>query len=241
MNLISIGNIISLGLFFWPWSTYFHITEKKAVEEFQSYPYLSGIMRCLIWVLYADKLVGATNSMGFNMLFLMLLCVYVPHEGYRKKRLRVYYILFSEVVLLAIVIVVAVLCFHDRRALFVRVVGGVFDVVMYASPLAIWKTVVSTRSVEYMPFWLSFAVLSNCMYWTVYAIVQFDILILVRKIKGYFETNDHYYCNNEGHLQVPNGLGVMFGVIQLGLYAYFYFHGNNRVRPSEEVIRGSAV
>ncbi|KAK8998827.1 hypothetical protein V6N11_070012 [Hibiscus sabdariffa] len=200
-------------------STYFHITvEKKAVEEFQSYPYLSGIMRCLIWVFYADKLVGATNSMGFSMLYLMLLFVYVPHEGDRKKRLRVYYILFCEVVLMAIIIVVAVLCFHDRRALFVRVVGGVFDVIMYASPLAIWKTVVSTRSVEYMPFWLSFAVLSTSMYWTVYAIVQFDILILV-----------------------PNGLGVIFGVIQLGLYAYFYFHGNNRVRPSEETIGGSAV
>ncbi|KAK9019971.1 hypothetical protein V6N11_054472 [Hibiscus sabdariffa] len=54
----------------------------------------------------------------------------------------------------------------------------VFDVVMYASPLAIWKNVVSTRSVEDMPFWLSFAVLSNGMYWTVYALVQFDIVTL---------------------------------------------------------------
>ncbi|KAK8474798.1 hypothetical protein V6N12_057214 [Hibiscus sabdariffa] len=41
--------------------------------------------------------------------------------------------------------------------------------------------------------------------------------------------------------KVSNGLGTIFGAIQLVLYAYFYFDGSNDLRPSEEPIGGSAV
>ncbi|KAK8712375.1 hypothetical protein V6N13_147615 [Hibiscus sabdariffa] len=101
------------------------------------------------------------------------------------------------------------LCLHSRRALFMRIVADVSDIVLYASPLTIWKKVVTTKSVEYMPFWLSLAVLCNGIYWTIYALVQFDIFILV-----------------------SNGVGAIFGAIQVGLYAYFYVNGEDQVQNS---------
>ncbi|KAK8589126.1 hypothetical protein V6N13_087993 [Hibiscus sabdariffa] len=97
------------------------------------------------------------------------------------------------------------LCLHSRRVLFMRIVADVFDIIMYASPLTIWKKVVTTRSVEYMPFWLSLAVLCNGIYWTIYALVL-----------------------------VSNGVGAIFGAIQLGLYAYFYVNGEDRSKDQVE-------
>ncbi|KAK8717160.1 hypothetical protein V6N13_044437 [Hibiscus sabdariffa] len=41
--------------------------------------------------------------------------------------------------------------------------------------------------------------------------------------------------------KVSNGLGTIFGAIQLVLYAYFYFDGSNDLRPSEEPIGGHMI
>ncbi|KAL4352267.1 hypothetical protein GQ457_06G022210 [Hibiscus cannabinus] len=128
----------------------------------------------------------------------------------------------------------AMLCLHSRRALFMRIVADVSDIVLYASPLTIWKKVVTTKSVEYMPFWLSLAVLCNGIYWTIYALVQFDIFILVKKMIK--EDLYCHYCNNNNndvdHLQVSNGVGAIFGAIQVGLYASFYVNGEDQVQNS---------
>ncbi|KAE8677992.1 Cyclophilin 38 isoform 1 [Hibiscus syriacus] len=123
--------------------------------------------------------------------------------------------LLCETVLTAILVAVAMLCLHSHRVLFEGIIADVFNVIMYALPLAIWKKVFDTRSVEYMPFWLSLAGLSNGVCWTIYALIQFEIFILV-----------------------SNGLGSILGAIQLGLYAYFYFNGNDKAteqvkKPSE--------
>ncbi|CAB4280816.1 unnamed protein product [Prunus armeniaca] len=59
--------------------------------------------------------------------------------------------------------------------------------------------VIKTKSVKYMPFYLSLASLLNGVVWVVYALLKFDINMLI-----------------------PNGLGAISGVIQLILYATFY-------------------
>ncbi|KAK9145656.1 hypothetical protein Sjap_005559 [Stephania japonica] len=56
-----------------------------------------------------------------------------------------------------------------------------------------------TMIVEYMPFFLSFASFINGLCWTCYALIRFDLFITI-----------------------PNGLGSLFGLAQLILYATFY-------------------
>ncbi|KAE8736025.1 methyl-CpG-binding domain-containing protein 9-like isoform X1 [Hibiscus syriacus] len=189
-NIVGIiGNVISFGLFLSPVPTFYQIYKKKAVEEFQPYPYLGTVMNCLIWMFYGlpivkndNILVLTINSVGLAI-ELIYLSVYAVYANDRKK----------------------------------RVLDGsdVFNIIMYGLPLAIWKKVFDTKSVEYMPFWLSLAGFSNGICWTIYALIQFDIFILV-----------------------SNGLGSILGAIQLGLYAYFYFNGNDKAKdqvkkPSE--------
>ncbi|THG08507.1 hypothetical protein TEA_002140 [Camellia sinensis var. sinensis] len=76
------------------------------------------------------------------------------------------------------------------------------NVMMYASPLSVMRMVISTKSVEYMPLILSLFVFLSCangICWTTYALIRFDPF-----------------------LAAPNGLGTLFGLAQLILYATFY-------------------
>uniref|UniRef100_A0A7N0U3B7 Uncharacterized protein n=1 Tax=Kalanchoe fedtschenkoi TaxID=63787 RepID=A0A7N0U3B7_KALFE len=50
---------------------------------------------------------------------------------------------------------------------------------MYASPLTVMYKVCRDKSVEYMPFWLSFTGFANGIVWVAYALLQFDLNILV--------------------------------------------------------------
>jgi solute carrier family 50 protein (sugar transporter) len=42
--------------------------------------------------------------------------------------------------------------------------------------------VIQTKSVEYMPLFLSLASLVNGVFWTAYALIKFDIYITVRSL-----------------------------------------------------------
>ncbi|GFP92930.1 bidirectional sugar transporter sweet1 [Phtheirospermum japonicum] len=77
---------------------------------------------------------------------------------------------------------------------------------MYASPLAVMRVVIKTKSVEYMPFLLSLFVFLSATCWLVYGLIGKDIFILV-----------------------PNALGSVFGAMQLTLYAiYCKMKGENK-------------
>jgi solute carrier family 50 protein (sugar transporter) len=65
-------------------------------------------------------------------------------------------------------------------------------------------TVVRTKSVEYMPLSLSVCTLLCALSWSVYAIYVGDATILV-----------------------PNILGVLLAIVQLGLYATYCGSGSN--------------
>ncbi|XP_007031435.2 PREDICTED: bidirectional sugar transporter SWEET7b [Theobroma cacao] len=204
-----IGNIISFGLFLSPLPTFYRIHKKKAVEEFQPYPYLCTVLNCVFWMFYGlpivrkdNILVLTINTIGL-VIELIYLTIFVIYANDRKKRVLVGLFLLGEAVLTVIVVVIAMLAFEFKnRDIFVGVICDVFNIIMYASPLAVWRKVIKTKSVEYMPFWLSVASLANGCCWTLYALIQLDVFILI-----------------------SNGLGAVFGLMQLILYSYYYFLG----------------
>ncbi|URD92506.1 Sugar efflux transporter for intercellular exchange [Musa troglodytarum] len=69
---------------------------------------------------------------------------------------------------------------------------------MYASPMAAMSTVVKTKSVEYMPFFLSFFLFLNGGVWSIYSVLVRDFFI-----------------------GVPNAIGFAMGSAQLVLYAVY--------------------
>ncbi|XP_022751899.1 bidirectional sugar transporter SWEET7b-like [Durio zibethinus] len=218
-NIVGIiGNVISFGLFLSPVPTFYRIHKKKAVEEFQPYPYLCTVLNCVFWMFYGlpivkkdNILVLTINTIGLTI-ELIYLTIYWIYANDKKKRARVGYILLGELCFTALVVVIGMLVFNFKhRSLFVGVICDVFNIIMYASPLAIWKKVITTKSVEYMPFWLSVASLANGICWTIFALIQLDIFILV-----------------------SNGLGLIFGVVQLGLYGYYYYLGKNKIKEVEK-------
>ncbi|KAF7013281.1 hypothetical protein CFC21_027373 [Triticum aestivum] len=88
---------------------------------------------------------------------------------------------------------------HEKRSMIVGILCVIFGSIMYASPLTIMGKVIRTKSVEYMPFFLSLVNFLNGLCWTGYALIKFDI-----------------------YITIPNALGTMFGLIQLILYFYYY-------------------
>ncbi|XP_058773154.1 bidirectional sugar transporter SWEET5-like [Vicia villosa] len=201
-----LGNVISFGLFLSPAPTFYGIIKKKAVEEFKPDPYLATIMNCAFWVLYGmpfvhphSTLVYTINGTGvvIEIVFLTIFYIYSTNKGRKKLVL----ILAIETILFAAVVLITMLAFHDttKRSLIVGVISGVFNVMMYFAPLTVMVKVIKTKSVKYMPFWLSLANLLNGLAWTTYAILHpFDIYILI--------------CNS---------IGVVSGIVQLILYACY--------------------
>jgi len=99
---------------------------------------------------------------------------------------------------------------HKERSLIVGIIGILFSAMVYASPLVVMKMVLTTRSVEYMPFFLSFACFLSGLTWSTYALIQFDLFILV-----------------------PSVVGVVFSMAQLILYATFYKSTKRQIAERE--------
>ncbi|CAN0904366.1 Putative bidirectional sugar transporter SWEET7d [Linum grandiflorum] len=202
-----IGNVVSFGLFLSPIHTFVRIIKKKDVEEFQPYPYMAAVMNCMTWVLYGTPfitpnsiLVITINGIGLGI-ELIYLSIFVYYDRKNKGRKKVLYGILGEVILLAAIALIAKLAFHTQRNrnLFVGVFADIFNIIMYASPLAVMNKVRKTKSVEYMPLWLSVANLCNGSIWTAYAFIKvFDPFLLV-----------------------SNGLGAIFAVFQLLFYAWY--------------------
>ncbi|EXC31625.1 Bidirectional sugar transporter SWEET6b [Morus notabilis] len=218
-----IGNVISFGLFISPVPTFYRIIKKKSVEEFKPDPYLATVLNCMLWIFYGmpfvhpDSLLVVTiNSVGlvFELIYLGIFFIYAKKDG-RKK---VAYWLAGEVLFFIAVVLLGLLLFNDTktRSLFVGIFCDILNILMYFSPLTIMKKVIVNKSVEYMPFYLSLANFLNGSVWTAYALIKFDIYVLV-----------------------SNGLGAISGAIQLILYAvycrYTPKHGDGKGSKQSEL------
>lgn len=201
-----LGNIISLGLFLAPLPTFYSIWKRGSVEQFSPAPYLATLLNCMLWVVYGlpivhphSTLVVTINGAGclIEITFIILFLIY--SDG--KQRIKVVAMLLVEVAVVAAVAILVITLVHtyERRSLIIGTMCIVFCIMMYVAPLSVMKLVIATKSVEYMPLSISLASLANGVCWTTYALIRFDL-----------------------YITIPNGLGTLFGIAQLILYATFY-------------------
>ncbi|CAL4948838.1 unnamed protein product [Urochloa decumbens] len=201
-----IGNVISFGLFLSPVPTFWRICKAKDVEEFKADPYLATLLNCMLWVFYGipvvhpnSILVVTINGIGLVIEAAYLTIFFLYSSG--KKRRRAFFVLAVEILFVIVVVLSVLLAVHttQRRSMIVGILCVIFGSMMYASPLTVMGNVIKTKSVEYMPFFLSLVCFLNGLCWTAYALIRFDL-----------------------YVTIPNALGTFFGLIQLILYACYY-------------------
>ncbi|KAB2632948.1 bidirectional sugar transporter SWEET4-like [Pyrus ussuriensis x Pyrus communis] len=202
-----IGNVISFILFLSPVQTFVRIWKKGSVEQYSPVPYLATLFNCMAWALYGlpvvhpNSLLVVTINGSAIFIELSYVILFLIFSSDKKQRLKVLLVLLLELGFMALLafLVIKLAHTHNKRSLIVGLVCILGNIMMYASPLSVMKLVITTKSVEYMPFFLSLFSFFNSVAWFTYALIRFDIF-----------------------LTIPNGLGLLFGSAQLLLYATYY-------------------
>ncbi|KAK4355711.1 hypothetical protein RND71_024682 [Anisodus tanguticus] len=198
-----LGNVVSFLVYLAPLPTFYRIYKKKSTEGFQSIPYSVSLFSAMLYLYYAylkenGMLLITINSFGtgIELIYLTIFMVYATRESkiYTTKLL----LLFNIGSFAAIVGLAYIIAKHQLRLSIVGWICAVFSVSVFAAPLSIMRRVIQTRSVEFMPFPLSF-------FLTICAVMWFFYGLLIKDM----------------YIATPNILGFAFGITQMILYAIF--------------------
>ncbi|KAI4313135.1 hypothetical protein L6164_026142 [Bauhinia variegata] len=199
------GNVFAFGLFVSPIPTFKRIVRNRSTQQFSGLPYIYAFFNCLICLWYGSPFisphimfVATVNSIGalFQLAYIAIFITYANNP----KRLKMSGLLITILSLFIVLVFVSMRLFDPHpRQIFVGYLSVASLISMYASPLFIINLVVKTRSIEYMPFYLSLST-----------------FLMSLSFFGYGAFKDDPF------IYVPNGIGVILGLVQLILY-YYYF------------------
>ncbi|GAB2287303.1 hypothetical protein Dimus_021684 [Dionaea muscipula] len=198
-----IGNVISILVFSSPIGTFRRVVKKKSTENYNGLPYITTLLSTSLWTFYGllkpgGLLVVTVNGAGtvLQFTYVTLFLTYAPRDN-KVKLMKL--VASLNVGFFGAVVAIALLAIHGSlRLTCVGILCAGLTVGMYASPLAVMRTVIKTKSVEYMPFSLSFFLFLNAGIWTAYATM----------VRDYF-------------IGVPNAIGFVLGSVQLILYSIY--------------------
>lgn len=209
-----IGNVISLLVFISPMKTFWRIMKNKSTEDFKSLPYICTLLSTSLWTYYGliksgGLLISTINGAGavLEAVYVILFIIYARKE---LKVKTIMMVLLVDVVFFTAVFLVTFLALsHHVRLTVIGVLCVCLTLSMYGSPLVIMRKVIVTKSVEFMPFFLSFFLFLNGGIWAVWAVLEHDI-----------------------YVGIPNGIGFGLGAVQLLLYMIY-----RKRNPRREEIR----
>ncbi|XP_045821793.1 bidirectional sugar transporter SWEET7b-like [Trifolium pratense] len=221
-TIVTIGNVMSFVFFFSPAPTFYKIIKKKDVEEFKPDFYLVTLLACAIWVFYGMPFVQPNgiyfviiDGVGFVFQFVYLTIFYVYANNKGRKKLLLY--LLIEAIFFAAIVIITMLALHDtKRSSVVGILGvlcAIFNAMSYVSALTIMPKVIKTKSVKYMPLCLSLAIFLDGSVWTIYYLMS--PIDLIHPFGFY--------------VMISTGIGAISGLVQLILYAYYWYIGENNV------------
>ncbi|CAK7324111.1 unnamed protein product [Dovyalis caffra] len=205
------GNAASLLLFSSPILTFYQVIRKKSTEEFSCVPYTIALLNCLLYTWYGLPIVSyrwenfpvvTINGLGilFEFSFILIYFWFTSANGKMKVAITV----IPVILVFCITTAISAFAFHDHRhrKIFVGSVALVASAAMYGSPLVVVKQVIKTKSVEYMPFYLSFFSFLASSLWMAYGLLSHDLF-----------------------LACPNLVGSPLGILQLVLYCKYRKRG----------------
>lgn len=91
---------------------------------------------------------------------------------------------------------------HDEMKFVIGFAVNINLIFFYVSPLSSIVTILRTKNSASIHFWTMFMMTANALFWCIYGLAIQDYYILL-----------------------PNGLGLLFGIIQIMLYMCFPHHG----------------
>ncbi|KAL4383453.1 hypothetical protein GQ457_15G022070 [Hibiscus cannabinus] len=205
-----LGNILSFLVYLAPLPTFYRIFKKKSTEGFQSIPYSVALFSAMLLLYYAFlKKHDASMLITINTIGCCIESIYlILYMIYATKSARIYttkLLVFFNIGALGVIMLVTLASFHGSLRVSIR-------------------SVIKTKSVEYMPFPLSFFLTLSAVTWFLYGFSLRDFYIAVR-INLYIYTFGLLF--NSFHyrflimLQTPNILGFSFGVTQMILYVIY--------------------
>ncbi|PRQ17329.1 putative SWEET sugar transporter [Rosa chinensis] len=215
-----LGNLIILWLFVSPIPTFVKIINKKTVGEFKPDPYLATLLNCALWFFYGlPRVCPNFNSLYYCyfhgpipidpaiigtgiFLELVYIAIFFAYSS-ATKRINVIIALVIEVFCLLLV-ALAITIPSYRPSVRCRILDYLCvlsNVIMYGSPLTVMKMVIETKSVKYMPHYLSVAYFCSGVVWLIHTFIT----------RAYFSI-----------LLMTYGLGSALGLVQLILYAHYY-------------------
>ncbi|XP_020267943.1 bidirectional sugar transporter SWEET12-like [Asparagus officinalis] len=205
-----LGNLTSFLVVMSPVPTFYRIYKKKSTESFQSIPYAVAVFSATLWLYYAvltrDVLLLTINTatLFIEAAYLAIYLIYAPGKA-QAFTLKLIFLL--NVGLYGSMILLTLLFLKGKRR--VALVGGIcaaFAVSVFVAPLSIIKLVIRTKSVEYMPFSLSFFLTLSALAWFCYGLLLKDFFVAF-----------------------PNVMGFLFGMAQMILY--FIYMNKNKDEP----------
>ncbi|XP_047339164.1 bidirectional sugar transporter SWEET2a-like [Impatiens glandulifera] len=184
--------------------TFKRIIRNKSTEQFSGLPLHLCSLELLDMFRYGMPLVSpdiilvaTVNSIGASFQFVYI-AIFILHADSLQRMKMAGLLLAVFAAFLAIVLVSLQLFQPPERQIFVGYLSVVSLISMFASPLSVINLVMKTKSVEYMPFYLSGSTFLMSMSFFAYGMCKYDPFIYI-----------------------PNGIGAFLGIIQLSLYYYY--------------------
>ncbi|KAJ4721198.1 Bidirectional sugar transporter SWEET [Melia azedarach] len=198
-----LGNIISFLVFLGPVPTFYTIYKKKSSEGYHSIPYVIALCSAMLLLYYGflksnAMLIITINSIGcaIEITYLILYLIFAPKK---EKKFTIMLILFFNIgAFCLLMLIINFLVKSPQRVTAVGWVCAAYNVAVFAAPLSIMRKVIKTKSVEYMPFFLSFFLTLCATAWFFYGFFVKDMFIAL-----------------------PNILGFIFGIAQMILYLVY--------------------
>ncbi|XP_004489106.1 bidirectional sugar transporter SWEET9-like [Cicer arietinum] len=208
-----LGNIVSFLVFLAPLPTFYSICKKKTSEGFQSIPYVVALLSAMLLLYYGllktnAILIITINCIGcvIEVLYLIIYIIYAPRK---LKISTLALILVADLGGLGLTLIITnfiVKSYYRVHA--VGLICAIFNIAVFAAPLSIMRKVIKTRSVEYMPFFLSLFLTLCATMWFFYGLFDKD-----------------------NYIMLPNVLGFLFGISQMILYL-IYKNAKNKVEAN---------
>ncbi|KAJ8773604.1 hypothetical protein K2173_005850 [Erythroxylum novogranatense] len=198
-----LGNVFSLFVYLAPVPTFWRIYKKRSTEGFQSLPYLVALFSSTLWLYYAmlkkDAFLLITiNSFGC-VTETIYISLYIAYAARKNKVSTIKVFVSMNMGLFSLILLITeFLVKNSVRVKFLGWINVAVNVSVFASPLSIVAQVIRTRSVEFMPFPLSFFLTLTAVMWFFYGIFARD------------------FC-----VALPNILGLVLGLLQMILHAVY--------------------
>ncbi|XVF39140.1 hypothetical protein PTKIN_Ptkin01aG0011900 [Pterospermum kingtungense] len=217
------GNATALFLFLSPTITFKRIIRSKSTEQFSGIPYVMTLLNCLLSAWYGlpfvsknNLLVSTINGTGaaIESIYVLIFIFYAPKKE-KAKILGLFTFVLAVFSAVALISLFALQGSH--RKLFCGLAATIFSIIMYASPLSIMRMVIKTKSVEFMPFFLSLFVFLCGTSWFVYGLLGRDAFVAI-----------------------PNGFGCGLGTMQLILYFIYRNNKGSKEEAKKPAANGTA-